>query len=110
MFNQTTVTQQSVKKGRKEKHMQDTIFYMSCHQKILPINFREHSVLLTQKKRSELAYRAFSIRRGSKRKTRGFIFLFVLIPSGMPCQLFGTVWLAFGGHGYSRWLQKGRLT
>lgn len=41
MFHQTTVTQQSARKGRKEKHMQDTIFYMSCHRKILPIKFRK---------------------------------------------------------------------
>lgn len=52
IFNQTTVTQQSVRRERKEKHMPNTIFYMSCHQKTLPINIRElcaKCVLLTQK-------------------------------------------------------------
>lgn len=76
MFNQTTGTQQSARKGRKEKHMQDTIFYTSCHWKILPINLRElyaKQHFTESEKQSELVYRAFPTGQGSKRKTSGFI-------------------------------------
>lgn len=69
MFNQTTVTQQSVRKGRKEKHMQDTIFYMSCHRKTLSINVRELCVKLhftNTEKQSELVYRTFPVAREAR--------------------------------------------
>lgn len=83
IFNQKTVTQQSVRKGRKEKHMQDTIFCMSCHWKTRPINVRELYAKLyftDSEKWSELIYRTFPAGQGGKRNTWGFTSLFVLIP------------------------------